>query len=64
MAVRISRADVSSRLCVPDGVLDLVTLAGGMVGIKRDETVFGGVWRSGLVKEGGLNEEDNWIRLQ
>ena len=26
-AVRISRADVSSRLCVPDGALDLVTLA-------------------------------------
>eukprot|EP00978_Attheya_sp_CCMP212_P017513 scaffold46699_cov33-Attheya_sp.AAC.1 len=79
MPVRISRADVSSCLCVPDGALDLVTLVvasllsgvgvglvgkGGMVGIKRDETVFGGVWRSGLVKEGELNEEDNWIRLQ
>eukprot|EP00978_Attheya_sp_CCMP212_P023727 scaffold73224_cov58-Attheya_sp.AAC.1 len=24
----------------------------------------GGVWLSRLVKEGGLNEEDNWIRLQ
>jgi hypothetical protein len=25
----------------------------------------GGVWRSRLAKEGGLNEEeDNWIRLQ
>eukprot|EP00978_Attheya_sp_CCMP212_P011910 scaffold29619_cov63-Attheya_sp.AAC.5 len=24
----------------------------------------GGVWISRLAKEGGLNEEDNWIRLQ
>eukprot|EP00978_Attheya_sp_CCMP212_P021494 scaffold62842_cov68-Attheya_sp.AAC.2 len=40
-------------------------------GGKQDETVFWGntkpvvvVWHSRLAKEGGLNEEDNCIRLQ
>eukprot|EP00978_Attheya_sp_CCMP212_P046256 scaffold380731_cov59-Attheya_sp.AAC.1 len=42
----------------------------GRNGGKRDcllgryEASGGGVWHSRLAKEGGLNEEDNWLRLQ
>jgi hypothetical protein len=56
------------------GVVGVLGLAGkgrivgsrtklSFVGVIHEATS-GGVWRSRLAKDGGLNEEDSWIMLQ